>query len=768
MSLIMAFIGGNLFASYEPGDTINVVHYDINISNINSSSHEIQAFTELSLTPRVEDVDMIRLELKNLTVDSVRSDQVNILAFEHNDPFLNIFLEDEIGLNDTISLMVYYQGVPFHESWGGYHFAGDYSFNLGVGISYIPHNLGKSWFPCVDDFTDRATYDVHVTLEAGLTAVCGGTLVEITDNGDNTFTHHWSLAQSIPTYLASVATGNYELSSWVYHGIEKDIPVWIYTQPGDTSNVAGSFAHLNDVMNIFETHFGAYRWDRVGYVGTAIGAMEHATNIAYPHGSINGTLSSEYLMVHELSHMWFGDLVTCDKAEEMWLNEGWATFCGSFYKEILYDPADYYEEIHEYNADVLQFCHTPTGDNGYFPLNEIPQSHTYGMTAYDRGATIVQSLRAYLGDDLFFQGASDYLIDFAFDDASSEDLRDALTNSTAVDMNGFFDNWVFNAGTPHYSIDSFAVSENGDSFVVDIYPRQKRKGPAFTGDDNIVEVTFMSENWESLTDTLHFDGKSGHSLKEMDFEAVAVFTDIDGKTCDATTDGTAVIDEPGDYTFSNTFFTLEVNDLTDSAFFMVTHNWVPPDSMTNPVNGLKLSDYRYWKIEGVFPPNFNATGKFFYSKASYLDNTLLESNQDSVIIMYRPDPSCDWQFIDFERFDIWMTGNLYVHNLQPGEYTLAAWDTQYVGKSETQADQKQNILVYPNPSRDTFQIEWYDNNIMYCELFDAKGHLIETFPRLKNKNHVRWDAGQYSSGIYYVVLKDDHNIIIAYQKLILE
>lgn len=766
LTLLVFFRIGSSMAYSEAGDTTDVVHYEIHIENINTNTQEIQAYAELLLTPLYDNINKLHLQLMNLTVDSVTSEEIGIVSFQHTSPDLFINLQENIGLSDSVHLKIFYHGIPFHENWGGYHFAGDYSFNLGVGISYVPHNLGKSWFPCVDDFTDRATYDIYVTLGEGLTAVCGGTLEDKTDNGSNAYTYYWTLPQSIPTYLASVATGYYELTEWTYNGNSEDIPVQIYTKPSDTSNVSGTFANLNDITNVFENHFGDYPWDRIGYVGTAIGAMEHATNIAFPNSYINGTLSSETIMAHELSHMWFGDLVTCDKAEEMWLNEGWATFCGAFYKEFLYSEEDYYEEIWEYNADVLQFCHTPSGDGDYFPLNNIPQSHTYGVTAYDRGATVIQSLRSYLGDSLFFQGVKDYLTEYAFNHASSEDLRDALSNSTGVDMHGFFDNWVLNAGTPHYSIDSFTVSENGGLWEVHLYPRQKRKGPQYTGDANIIEIGYVNDAWQMIYDTLKFDGQSGHSVKTLDFKPLAVFTDPEGKTCDATTDATSVIHETGDYSFSNTFFTLKVNEIADSALIMLTHNWVAPDSLVEPINGLTLSDYRYWKIEGVFPEEYNATGIFLYSKGSYLDNNLIKSAEDSVIIMYRPDPSYNWQFIDFERIGSWVTGNLYVDNLQNGEYTLAAWDKQYVGKNETAVQTKAQLEAHPNPSNRVFTIQWNDDDAFLCEIYDNRGRLVDTISGLQNRNMLKWDAGYLGKGVYYIILFDKQHIVLGHQKLI--
>ncbi|MBM3436639.1 MAG: M1 family metallopeptidase, partial [Bacteroidetes bacterium] len=436
-------------------DTLDALSYTLYVTDFDFANHEITANADIVLTTKVNNISQIKLELMDLTVDAVLVEGISVPGFTHNGNILNIPMSNPISPGDTIVVSVDYHGEPFHEDWGGFHWSGNYCFNLGVGFVSIPHNLGKTWFPCIDDFHDRAFYTIYATVDEGLDAVCGGILDEIINNGNGTLTYKWILAQSVPTYLASVAVGNYARWTATYNGIEEDIPVEIWVMPQDSDNVAGSFVNLDEIMQIFEESFGPYRWDRIGYVGTAIGAMEHATNVAYPHFAINGGLQYESLYAHELSHMWFGDNVTCASAEDMWLNEGWAVFADALFQESLYGEAQYKDFIRAKHKQIIQYCHTSSGDGSYFPLNQIPQEYTYGMTAYDRGATVAYTLRGYLGDSLFFDAMAGYNEYFELDFASSEDLRDFLTSHTGIDMTGWFDNWVFHSGTPEYSIDSF-------------------------------------------------------------------------------------------------------------------------------------------------------------------------------------------------------------------------------------------------------------------------------------------------------------------------
>jgi aminopeptidase N len=160
-------------------------------------------------------------------------------------------------------------------------------------------------------------------------ALCNGALISTIDNGNGTKTWNWEMNEEIPSYLACVAVGNYAPAYFNYYGIEDTIPVQLGAVAADTSDMKNSFVHLTDALSIFENHFGPYRWNKVGYslVPFTGGAMEHATNIAYPNFMVNGNTLYEDFLVHELSHHWFGDLATCETAEDMWLNEGWASYC---------------------------------------------------------------------------------------------------------------------------------------------------------------------------------------------------------------------------------------------------------------------------------------------------------------------------------------------------------------------------------------------------------------------------------------------------------
>jgi len=771
ISVLLFFLSGPALADSRDhrliSDTLDVVHYSIHLDIMDLPSHNIGGFTEVSITTYYDNTDIIYLELLQLEIDSVFVDGVMIQNYNHIDPLLVIALPAPIDTEDTILIRIHYHGVPFHEGWGGFHYSASYAYNLGVGFDSDPHNLGKAWFPCIDDFHDRATYDCFIRVDEGYTAVCGGSLESETNNGDGTVTFHWYMNNPIPTYLASVAVGNYILINDTYEGAERDIPIDYWIRPVDSIYIEGFFVHMHDILAIYESHFGPYDWNRVGYVSTYIGAMEHATNVAFPWDYWSSGLSSEWLYAHELSHMWFGDKVTCASAEDMWINEGWAVFCESVFLDEVYGEGSYINNINALHAEVLQFCHTmpPHGDGQYFALYGIPTEFTYGTTVYDKGGIVTHTLRGYLGDELFFSGVQGFLEEFAFDYMSSEDMRDFFTNHSGIDMTGFFDAWVFSPGFPHFSVDSFHVSPTGPTSEVTVYAKQKLKGTDHYASSNRIEVTFMDNDWNSYTDLLQFSEINGSQIFQVPFIPTAVFLDLNDLICDATTDDEHVVTTTGDILYDNTFFTLETTEISDSGYVRVTHNWVPPDSLNTPVNGLRLSDYRYWKIDGIFPGNFIATGKFKYSKGYFLDNTLITNSSDSLVILYRPDPSEEWQSIDFIKVGNWIVGNMWVNNLQPGEYTLAVWN-QPDGTGDMLFPSDVPLKLFPNPSEDNFTFEFNLEEKARISIYNNEGKLIDNFPLDSGRQIVNWHPVTDTNGIYYVHLYSLNNRILASDKLI--
>ncbi len=736
-------------------DTIDVLHYDLHLNIMNFSARNLSGYAVLTLTPKMNQITHIPLDLLVLTVDSVKVNGQVVTAWYRDDKIIRIPLSTPASVGDTLKVRIRYHGTPVVEpaGWGGFHFKSWIAYNLGVAFQADPHNYARAWFPSVDDFIDRATYDYYITTEASMKAVCGGLLIDSTTHPDNTITWHWRMNQVIPAYLASVAVANYKAFSHTYYGLAGQVPVSLFFRPSDSLAVLNLFTNLDAILSIYENHWGPYSFDRVGYVGTIEGAMEHAANVAFPVSSLNA--SSEWLYAHELAHMWFGDKTTCSTPEDMWLNEGWAVFNESLFREGLYGYGAYRTNMNQKLANVLRMCHIK--DQGYRALFGIPNAYTYGETVYQKGGVVVHTLRNYLGDSLFFPAMQAFLDSFAFQPVSSFQLRDFLSAYTGTDMTAFFDGWVFSPGFPGFVIDSMRVIPSENQYLATVYVRQKSKGPAPLFNDNRLFIGFLDENWKIVEHQMNFSGEYGVATFTLPFHPFLCLADPFDRISDATTDFQQIIKSPGDYDFDNTYFRLSVNQIQDSVFVRVTHNWTAPDSLKTYVPGLKLSDYRYWRIDMAGIPPL-AKGRFYYSRPAYLDQSLLQNLNDSLVILYRTHPSDDWQGIAFTRSGS-LTGYIYVDNLLPGEYTLAAWNEMYVGRWNHPSIKNQHLRIYPNPASSTVFFE-YDlkGRRGTLEILDLNGRILHKIPLTLPASRIAWDTSLIQKGTYLARLSNDQGL----------
>lgn len=748
----------------QPGVYPDVVHYDITVSDINFATSSLSCKTDIAFKSTQNNTSVINLDLLKLTVDSIIEGN-QLLVFTYNDTTLSITLGAILNNGDSSAISIYYHGQPQQDpsGWGGFYFSGSYAFNLGVGFDSDPHNLGKVWFPCVDNFTDRASYSFHITTAVGSKAFCNGALVGQSTNGNGLPIWHWQIFDRIPTYLASIAVAPYTTWSRNYSGI----PVQIACLPSDSSLVSLTYQHLPDVLDIYKNAYGPYPFNKVGYclIPFNSGAMEHATSIHIGKAFINGTLTYETLWAHELAHMWWGDHVTCETAGDIWLNEGFASFNEAYVTEQLYGATAYRDYNRSNHRPVLQFAHI--SDGGYLPLINIPIQHTYGATVYNKGADVARTLRHYLGDSLFYAGCTYYMNHRGDGSANSYDLRDDITTATGVNMNTFFDDWVFTPGFPQFSIDS--VQENSGQYT--IYTKQKSRGNThnysmpveFTFSDGITDTTvkFLIDQTTNVFNV--------NLPQHYDWIAIDRYDHM----ADAVSDYERKIVATGGASFPETNVTLSVQATNgDTSIVRVEHNFVTPDPFKIS-QGIRTSDYHYWKVDGIFKPGFRSKAVFLYNGSTsgstgHLDNTLITGLEDSLVMLYRKDASEDWQIVNGYTLNksgsaTDKVGNIVIDTLKKGEYTFGYYDFT---TGITSNDNTTQLSISPNPSSDTFKIEIANSGLRNAMIsiwsIDGK-NVYNNY--VSGDGIYTWKPGAIPSG-EYIVRIIDKKMTLATKKVI--
>ncbi len=759
--------GPNIQALNSRSDTMDILHTIVNLDITDFTTDTIRGNAAIRFTPKMNGIGTLSLDLLRMSIDSVNVNSTNV-TYSYNDTLLILVLPAPMNIGDTSVATVYYHGRPKQDAmWGGFYYQSGYAYNMGVGFASDPHNFGRVWFPCFDNFVERCTYQFNITSGNGRIAYCNGVLAKDTTIGPNRI-RTWNMNETIPSYLACVSVSTYTQVNWSFNGINGNIPIVLAAIPGDTANLKNSFANLKNALTGFENRWGPYRWDKVGYtlVPFSSGAMEHATAIHYPRLAANGSLTYEAnLMAHELSHHWFGDLVTCSTAGDMWLNEGWATYNQAVFTEWVYGSNAYKNYVKANHEDVLHYCHIRDGGI-YRAISGIPSQYTYGDHVYNKGADVAHTLRGYLGDSLFFLGMKYYLNKNQFSHASSDTLKNDMQTSTGQNLSDFFNDWVYAPGFPHFSVDSFTVSPNGSNYDVTTYIRQKLdSAPAYY--NNVpMEITFKNSAFTEVVKTAMMSGPATTVMFTIPIDPVYVGLNLGGKISDAITSDTKVIKTTGTSfaTASNGRMSVTVQAITanDSAFLRIEHNWVAPDPKKWFGIPYRLSPNHYWKVSGILPPLFDATANISYDGRTsgtsgglfWMDNNLPALPEDSIALLYRKNTADDWSlFPYYTKLQGVLTdklGTIRIDSLLLGEYSLGVKDyTQGIAPGGTTGSQ---VAVYPNPASTTVNVDLSGSSFtgkFSLVIVDVTGQELFSKQYIAERN-IKIDVSAWANGIYFL------------------
>ncbi len=781
-TFFLVLIAAGLWAQGLRSDTIDLRSFNLKLDLSDFTTKVLRGDATIGIKAKMNGVTGIRLDLLKLNVDSVKINSFTA-PYTYNDSVIDVNLL--IGLNngDSATLEVFYHGNPYHASsdFGGFYWTGTYAFNIGVSFLADPHNYGKVWFPCFDNFEQRSLYEFYITTKSNHKAFCNGLLLDV-NTVANKKIWHWKLGQSIPSYLASVAVSDYATVESSVNGLNGTIPVQLGANASDTTNLKNLFVHLPDAFHIQENAWGPYLWDRVGYciVPFNAGAMEHATNIGFMSYYL-GVLSdqAETTMAHELSHHWFGNLVTCKTAEDMWLNEGWASYNEHLFLQRLYGDSTYRDAVRTNHENVLHDAHVR--DGSYLPVSGVPTESTYGSTVYNKGADVIHTLRAYMGDSLFFNCMKSFLNDYAWQNITTTQLRDYLTQCSGINLNDYFNDWVLAPGFPHFSIENqfieLATIGGQDYMRSQFTIRQKLSHAPHYYSNVPVVVTYFSSTGQYFKDTVLVSGPcTDHSsayvpMATTDISVVAL--DFEGNIQDAITDEWKQLNDTGTYDFGTAKLRLQVNSLPHSSFLRVEHNWIRPEPMRTKIAGLHLHDKRYWTFSGTFLPLNTANAGSASARLDFdgtdvsLDNTFITNSEDSIVVMYRANAEREWAIADSFKINTGgnandKIGSVTINKIKAGQYCLAIWNSALADTTTADDDctflsvpeieNHYSFTIYPNPTNEAVTLTFEKNIFDTATLLDITGSKLLVQKISAEQSSLQMSARHLAPGTYLIEL----------------
>jgi aminopeptidase N len=762
-------------------DTIDIKIYKLYIDVTDFNTNTIKASCQVKFQSKMNNVSGISLDLLSLQVDSVIY-HGQAADYSYNGELLRINFTVPINQFDLDSVTVHYQGSPVTDAsgWGGFYFQNGFAFNLGVGFEANPHNFGRVWHPCFDNFVERAQYEMTFKTSGTKRAYANGIITHEDNSIPGEMLRTWFISHPIPSYLACFTVGDYTHVTQNYQSplYGNSIPVMLVARPQDTVGMKISFNKLFDMMEIYEQKYGPYLWEKVGFalVPFNSGAMEHATLVAFPQLVGAGNTNYDWLIAHELSHHWWGNLVTCKTSSDMWINEGFAVYSEAIFLEAINSYNSYLNDLKNKHLKVLQQAHFNDGD--FYPISGVPHGAVYGDHSYQKGAVVLHNMRTYLGDELFFQGLQALQTDFAQSAVDAIDVRNKLTQTTGVDMTSFFDDWIFQPGFVGIVLDSFQVVPNGNQFDVKVSMRQKIRKANHLFSSFPLRVSFVQDIGTEVHETITFSGEQMTANFTLPFNPKMVYLNGNEGIMNAVTAKNYLLTESGTFldNYSYSRVIAPAANPPGTRLVRIEHCRVAPDAFDENNPGVKISSERYWRVDGVWDKDFTWNTWFVFdarnNASGNLDMDLMQNphqinfHEDSLKLLYRPNPSSPWTIVEHAELNRLGSATdgyarFVLNNVQKGEYTFG-----FKFSSLNLGDYKlNNFVIYPNPAQGFFSFKAPNSNEKYTLLIhDNAGRLLKSI-HVSNGQIIELDKNWH--GVLHVSVCIN-NKILGTQRLVVD
>jgi aminopeptidase N len=394
----------------------------------------------------LQDLDSFHLDFDGLKVDAV-SIGGQTSGFAHKGGELVVKSPFRLVKGETFAVLVTYHGTPENQADAedipiGWHHEGSVVYTLDE-----PRGAA-TWFPVNDHPSDKATYGFRITVPQPYVATANGVLTGV-DSAGAYRTYVWEMQQPLASYLAAVSIDTYVTQ-------EKTLPDGVvirsYFTSGSAPAAEAVFADTGEALSFFEDTFGPYPFEAYGAVvpnAATSTAMENQTLSLFGSDVLKKMADpgeAEVYLSHELAHQWFGDSVTISRWQDIWLNEGFATYASWLWLGHKFGVAALDSQVEQSYQDLAKTEKVTLGDPG--------PEHLFAATVYDRGALALHALRLRVGDDAFFTILRTWADRYKYGNASTADflaLADgvaAKSGAGASVASALLQDWLYGAKLP--------------------------------------------------------------------------------------------------------------------------------------------------------------------------------------------------------------------------------------------------------------------------------------------------------------------------------
>ena len=424
----------------------DVKFYFLNL-DVDNQSEQIQGSVEILIEIVNPEIDTIIFEL----IDPAEIDSVligNAIAeFHHADDLISIPFESPVSTGDLLSVRIYYK-LPENVS--------DPTNGVTTKLNALEKPVtwslsepfySKYWFPCKQVLADKAdSLYLFFTVADSLKVGSNGLLTAITPLPDGRLRYEWKSHYPTAYYLISFAVANYlDYSFYAKTGESDSVLVqnYVYNDSAFFQSNKSQIDATGNLLRVFSECFGPYPFIKEKYghcIAPIGGGMEHQTMTTLGNFAFN-------LVSHEMAHQWFGDNVTCQNWQDIWINESFASYAEYIAIEKLKAP----QVLKSWLSEAFDLIVMAPGGSVFVPESDSSNSNRifdYRLS-YRKGAYMIHMLRHELGDDeLFFNVLRSFQEEYQNSTATTSDFVTVLQSVSQRDFSTFFNQWFYGEGYP--------------------------------------------------------------------------------------------------------------------------------------------------------------------------------------------------------------------------------------------------------------------------------------------------------------------------------
>ncbi|MDM3854237.1 MAG: M1 family metallopeptidase [Aphanizomenon gracile PMC649.10] len=447
---------------YNPDRPGQVEHIFLDL-NLDIPNQSCYGSCSIRLLPVRNGIDRLTLDAVNLKIESVQVNEVT-QRFEYDGEQLCIYLSQPTEIGHRLLIAIAYaaekpqRGIYFIQPDKHYPHKPTQVWTQGEDED------SRYWFPCFDYPGQLSTSEIRVRVPQPLVAISNGELIDTVEEAKYT-TYHWSQQQIHPTYLMTLAVGDFAEIRDEWHGK----PVTYYVEKGREADAKRSMGKTPQMIEFLSEKYGyPYAFPKYAQVCVddfIFGGMENTSTTLLTdrclldERAILDNRNTESLVVHELAHQWFGDLVVIKHWSHAWIKEGMASYSEVMWTQREYgdQEAAYYRlsEARSYFSEDSSRYRRPMVTHVYREAIELYDRHIY-----EKGSCVYHMIRAELGDELFWQAVQTFVQDNAHQTVETIDLLRAIEKATGRNLAFLFDQYVYRGGHPDFKV---AYAWDGDA-----------------------------------------------------------------------------------------------------------------------------------------------------------------------------------------------------------------------------------------------------------------------------------------------------------------